>query len=73
MPVPETAVDEDLLLGAGEHQVGPSGEFAAMQLVAVAHRLDQPPHGNLGARLLTLNPGHAGAALGGVRVSMGKS
>lgn len=63
--MPETAVDEDRLLAAGEHQIGPSGELGAVQAVAIAHAMDQPPHGHFGARPLALDPGHAGAALGG--------
>lgn len=60
-----TAVDEDRVLAAGEHQVGPSGQLGAMRPIAVAHAVNQPPHGHLGARPLALDPSHAGAALGG--------
>lgn len=34
--VPEAAVDEDHQPGAGENDVGPSGQVASMQLVAQA-------------------------------------
>lgn len=63
--MPETSVDEDHLLAAGEHQVRPPGQLRAVQAVAVAQAVNEPADQHFGAGSLALDAGHAGAAFGG--------
>ena len=56
-------MDEDELSSRRKDQVGAPGEAAAVEDVAIAERVGQPSHAQLGAGVARSHGAHAGAAL----------
>jgi len=72
MTMPETTVDENDLLSSYEHQIGRSGQIAAMQPIPEAHPVHQSSHDHLGFRVLSPDTGHPfGSLVPGKRVDHG--
>lgn len=52
-----------------EDEIGGSGQVASVESIAVAHRMDEAPHGQLGTGVLAPDPSHDPASfLGRERV-----
>ena len=63
VPMPEAAVDEDDRVPLWEHDIGMSGQFGRMQMVAEAQSVEVSAYKHLRLRVLRPNPAHDLASL----------
>ena len=56
--MPKASVNEDDCAARGEHQVGGSGEVAAMETIAITHGMQGSAHDHFGTSVFTVDPPH---------------